>query len=117
LTGFYIVFVYTNREELENCHPIGGGGGENNLWVETFQEERPLDSQICMLRYRSYLCLYYGKQGRIERRYSSTYFQIEIRRIKIIGCELCPLYLGITVRKRTATWSRRCGRGGEEKNM
>jgi hypothetical protein len=38
--------------------------------------------------------------GRIQRGYSSTYFQMDIRIIKIIGCELRRLYLGITVGKR-----------------
>jgi len=54
--------------------------------------------------------------ARIERRYSSTYSQIEIRRIKVIGCELRQLYLGISVGKRTAASRRRCGEVGEEKN-
>jgi len=57
-----------------------------------------------------------ANKGRNERRYSSTYFQIEIGGIKIIGCELRPLYLGITVGKRMTASSRRCGGGGEEKN-
>jgi hypothetical protein len=54
--------------------------------------------------------------GRTERIYSSTYFQIEIRRIKIIGCELRRLYLGVTVGKRMAALRRRCGEVGDVKN-
>jgi len=46
--------------------------------------------------------------GRIERRYDSTYFQIEIRRIKIIDSELRRLNLGITVGKMMAASGREC---------